>query len=435
MTFSDNSDHLNDSGDLPSVPETPARRDDSPWWAAASPGTQTQPATPADAPFDGQTIAPAPLPARSPWRRRGLAAAAVVAISLGSGTAGAVIAREAGPSSTAAASIGAPAAPAALSSSTSPTQSLAKVAAAVAPSVVSITVESQSGSGEGSGIVLDTDGTILTNNHVVEGAAGGAGKLTVKLSDGRSAAATIVGRDPSTDLAVIRVSGLTGLTAATLGNSSSLHVGDTVLAIGSPLGLDGSVTSGIVSALHRQVRLGSSEQSNPFGSGTAQTQASVGDAIQTDAAVNPGNSGGALVDVNGRVVGVNSAIATLGSTGGGQSGSIGLGFAIPVDEAKTVAGALIAGKTPERAVLGVSVADSPDGGALIASVNPGSAAEAAGLKEGDVVTSFGGAQIGDGSDLSAAVRSHKVGEKVKLTLTRNGSTTTLTATLGSANAA
>jgi putative serine protease PepD len=209
-----------------------------------------------------------------------------------------------------------------VASSSGSTSQLAAVAAAVQPSVVSVLVESMSQSGEGSGVVLSSDGYILTNNHVVEG----ANTIRVQLADGRTVAATVVGTDASKDIAVIKASGVSGLTPATLGTSSSLQVGDAVLAIGSPLGLDNTVTAGIVSALHRDL------------SGSS-TSTAISDAIQTDAAINPGNSGGALVDTNGHVVGINAMIATTSS----QAGNIGVGFAIPIETAKAVADQLISG--------------------------------------------------------------------------------------------
>jgi len=316
-----------------------------------------------------------------------------------------------------------------------PTEALAKVAAAVQPSVVSITVTASGQSDEGSGILLRSNGTILTNNHVVAAAANGAGSIAVKLADGRTAAATIVGRDPSTDLAVIAAKGLSGLTPATLGSSSSVHVGDTVLAIGSPLGLEGSVTAGIVSALHRTVDLSSDQQQDPgnlLGQNNSPSAASVSDAIQTDAAINPGNSGGPLVDDSGRVIGINTAIASLGSGLSGQSGSIGVGFAIPVEEAKSVADALIAGQTPRHAVLGVSISDAPSGGALIDSVQASSGAAAAGLRAGDVVTGIDGTTVTSGNGLAAAVRAHRPGDTVTVHFTRGGAPRTATVTLGTA---
>jgi putative serine protease PepD len=349
-----------------------------------------------------------------------VALAAVAAVSAAAGATGAVVAtRGDGTTGTTGVVTGSPQT---VSGGSSPTEQLAKVAAAVQPSVVSILVTGQSGSDEGSGVIVRSDGTVLTNNHVVEAAAAG-GTITVKRSDGSTASATIVGRDPSADLAVIKMSGVSGLPVATLGSSSDLHVGDTVLAIGSPLGLEGSVSSGIVSALHRTVSL--NDQSNPF----AQTQSSsLGDAIQTDAAINPGNSGGALVDASGRIVGINTAIATAGT-----NGSIGVGFAIPIDEAKRVMDDLIAGKTPTHAVLGVNVSDAQTGnGALIQAVVAGSAAAKAGLQAGDIVTRIGDTAIGSSSALAAAVRSHQPGDKVEVRYLRAGKAGSVTVTLASA---
>ena len=208
-----------------------------------------------------------------------------------------------------------------------------KVAATVLPSVVKITVISPQGSGSGSGIILSSDGEILTNNHVAEGAQGG--RMTVSFDDGTTAPATIVGTDPLTDLAVIKAKGVSGLTPATLGHSDQLDVGEGVVAIGSPFGLDATVTTGIVSALHRPVSVGESQ-------GTATTYP----AIQTDAAINPGNSGGPLVNMRGEVVGINSSIRSAATTSG-QAGSIGLGFAIPIDNALPVVDQLRKGETPD----------------------------------------------------------------------------------------
>jgi putative serine protease PepD len=217
---------------------------------------------------------------------------------------------------------------------------------------------------------------------------------------------------------VIRAQGVSGRTPATLGQSSALHVGDTVLALGSPLGLDGSVTSGIVSALDRTITLGGGDRA-----------ATAVPAIQTDAAINPGNSGGPLVDARGRVVGITTAIAT---TGGRQAGNIGLGFAIPIDSAKRIADSLAAGRQPEHGALGVQVTDAPDGGALVSRVTDGSAAADAGLRAGDVVTAVGNTQVTDGTELSAAVRAHAPGDRVTVTYTRGGETRRATVTLGTA---
>jgi len=364
------------------------------------------------------------------WRRRTIAAGAIAAVAIGSGTTGAALAGHfATPTVTTV--VTAPA-PVALTSSAASTQQLAKVAAAVQPSVVSIIVTAANGSSEGSGILLRSDGTILTNNHVVAAAANSGGSIRVKFAGGKTAAATIVGRDPSTDLAVIHASGSSAFRPATLGSSANLHVGDAVLAIGSPLGLDGSVTAGIVSALHRTVGLGDSgSQQSPNGPSGQQSgsTAAVGDAIQTDAAINPGNSGGPLVDVSGAVVGVNTAIASLGDS---SSGNIGVGFAIPVDEAKSVAEQLMAGKTPQHALLGVQITDGPSGGAAITSVSADGSAARAGLRSGDVITKVGDTPIEDASGLAAAVRSHRPDERVTVSYSRNGKLETTTVTFGSA---
>jgi putative serine protease PepD len=306
--------------------------------------------------------------------------------------------------------------------------SVQQVAAKVLPSVVQIQQIAGNEGGEGSGVVLSSDGLILTNNHVVAGAAGGAGKLTVTLKDGTSASATIVGRDPSSDIAVIKMANQSALTPITIGSSSNLSVGQDVVAVGSPLGLAGTVTSGIVSALNRPVRA----------SGEASGQSSVLDAIQTDAAINPGNSGGALVNMNGELIGINSAIASLGgsSSTSTQSGSIGLGFAIPVDQAQRVAQELIAKGQATQAVLGVSVTDnssraaSTNSGATIAAVTPGGAADKAGITADSVVTKLDDRVIPDGDSLVAAIRSHVPGDTVTLTIKdRSGATRTVQVTL------
>jgi putative serine protease PepD len=314
-----------------------------------------------------------------------------------------------------------------------PTESLAKVAKAVMPTVVSITVETGSGGDEGSGIVLRSDGTILTNNHVVAPAVTDGGTISVKFSNGKTAAAKIVGRDPTVDLAVIKADGVSGITPASLGSSKNLNVGDTVLAIGSPLGLDGSVTAGIVSSLHRTVDLGTQEAPLDGGTstGAAAPDASVGDAIQTDAAINPGNSGGALVDSRGRVVGINTAIASTGSSSdsGAQSGNIGVGFAIPIDEASIVATQLINGQVPKHALIGVQISDDTNGGAILSSVSSGGPAAKAGLKSGDVVTRVDSTSVPDAASLAAIVRAHQPGDTVTVQYTRNGTPHTTTVTL------
>jgi putative serine protease PepD len=397
------------------------------WWVDPTGEDPTPAARPTgeDAP---QSAVPAP---RSAWPRRLVAGGVLAAVAVGSGVTGAAVANQFAPTKTVTVTSAAPASTVESRTST-PTEPLAKVAAAVQPSVVSITVTGNGLSDEGSGIILRADGTILTNNHVIAAAAGG-GAITVKFFNGKSAAATILGRDPTTDLAVIKASGVSGLTPATLGSSASVHVGDTVLAIGSPLGLEGSVTAGIVSALHRAVSLSSEQPQGPgnlFGQQQPTTPtAGVGDAIQTDAAINPGNSGGPLVDDQGRVIGINTAIASLGGAGSGQSGSIGVGFAIPIDEASSIANQLIAGKTPSHALLGVQVTDAQNGGALISAAVSGGAAAAAGLRSGDVITGVDSTAIHSADDLTAAIRSHQPGDRVTIHYTRGGQAHTAVVTL------
>lgn len=304
--------------------------------------------------------------------------------------------------------------------SSRPSGSIASVAAAVLPTVVQIEERNAQGGGTGSGFVVRQDGYILTNNHVVAGAADGAGTLTVTFQDGTTKSATIVGRDLSYDLAVVKVDG-TGLKTATLGNSSGVVVGDSSIAIGSPLGLEGTVTSGIVSALNRPVTAGGSGESSYIS------------AIQTDAAINPGNSGGPLVDAQGKVIGVNSAIASLGQgQAGGQSGSIGLGFAIPVNQAKRVADEIIATGHATHPIIGVSVDMRYAGpGAQITEITPNGPAAKAGIKPGDVITKVDGHAVANATEMIVAVRSHAPGETVSVTVGSGGSARDVQLTLGS----
>jgi putative serine protease PepD len=296
--------------------------------------------------------------------------------------------------------------------------SVEDVAAQVLPSVVSISIDSQFGSGTGSGVIISSDGQILTNNHVAEAGENG-GNLTVTFSDGTTADAEVVGLDPITDLAVIQAQDVSGLTPAELGSSDDLQVGEQVVAIGSPLGLDGTVTTGIVSALDRPVTAGDRQTNG---------QAATIDAIQTDAPINPGNSGGPLVNMSGQVVGINSAIATTGS-----EGSIGLGFSIPIDQARPIAEELAETGQATHAMIGVSIGDARGDtrGAAIQAVEPGSAAADAGLQEGDVVTKIDDRLITDGTSLVAAARSYRPGDTVTLTYVRGGETQTAEVTLGS----
>jgi putative serine protease PepD len=320
-----------------------------------------------------------------------------------------------------------------------PSGSVEKVAASVLPSVVKINVTGSSGSGSGSGIILRADGTILTNNHVVS-VAGDSGSITVNFNDGKTVKATVVGTDPVTDVAVIRAEGVSALTPATIGKSDDLAVGQSVVAIGSPYGLNSTVTSGIVSALNRPVSVSTAEEQAPQFPGFGQPQQGPADlsttypAIQTDAAINPGNSGGPLVDMSGRVVGVNSSIRTAdGSADSG--GSIGLGFAIPIDEVLPIVNQIVDGEKPTHARLAVSVSDvqgdSLTQGAELQEVQSGGAADKAGLEKGDVITKVDDQVIDSSESLVATIRGHRPGEKVTLTYVRDGQTRTTTATLGS----
>ena len=287
--------------------------------------------------------------------------------------------------------------------------SVESVAQDVLPSVVKIDVTGAEGSGSGSGIVLDSGGMILTNNHVVESAVGGAGSLSVSFADGTTADAEILGTDPLTDTAVIRATGVSGLQAATIGTSANLGVGEGVVAIGSPFGLDATVTSGIVSALDRPVNVGSDDQGN----------STTYPAIQTDAAINPGNSGGPLVDMTGAVVGINSSIRTASSQTSGQSGSIGLGFAIPIDEVMPIVDQMAAGETPTHARLGIRISDSA-AGAVIEEVTAGSTAADADIQPGDVITSIGDQRITGADSLVATIRSYRPGDSASVTWQRGG---------------
>jgi len=303
-------------------------------------------------------------------------------------------------------------------------------AAKAAPSVVTIYVANGSNSGSGSGVVLTDDGYVLTNNHVVTLEGAGTGTVQVRTADGTLYDATVVGTDPASDLAVVKLDDASGLTPATFADSDKVQVGDVAVAIGAPLGLANTVTDGIISATDRAVATGST-----------QDDATVIDAIQTDAAINPGNSGGALVNGAGEVVGINSAIATVAAGVPGsqsQSGNIGVGFAIPSNTAQRIAQELIKNGSATRAFLGVSARTAGDDqnssvgtGAEIATIEPGSAAADAGLEVGDVVTAVGDRPVTTSTELTAAVRSQAPGEKVDLTVRRGNDTRTVQVTLGS----
>lgn len=372
--------------------------------------------------------------------RTGFAAAVLAASLLLGGTAGVAGAAAWTSSHDGSDTAGAPAADAGAdgdesitqTSSKAPKGSVEKVASTVLPSVVKIDVLGQQGSGSGSGVILSKDGQILTNNHVVEVAADG-GKLTVAFNDGSTAEAEVVGTDPLTDTAVIQAKGVSGLTPVSVGKSSELSVGQDVVAVGSPFGLESTVTSGIVSALDRPVNVGSDSQGN----------STTYPAIQTDAAINPGNSGGPLVDMEGNLVGINSSIRTASSTMSSEgAGSIGLGFSIPIDEVMPIVEQMLDGDAPTHAQLGISVADvGSDGaddsgaqvaaGAAVRSVNDGSTAGDAGLEKGDVITKVDQTRISGADSLVATIRSYRPGDEVELTYVRDGEEQTTKLELGS----
>ena len=392
------------------------------WWV----GGDTQQQTEADTtqtesqpwaaqlgqPLHDDTIGTTPgdvSPAKNTKNRTGLLVAGAAAIAMLAGATGGAVGYVAADSqapvvSSPIASGGGGSAPA--------DGSVGAVAAAVSPTVVNIST----GSGQGSGFIIQSDGYILTNDHVVSG----ADSLSVTFEDGSTASAELIGSNAGYDLAVIKV-GEDNLPVSTLGRSADVKVGDTAIAIGSPLGLQGTVTTGIVSALDRPVTAG------------GQGSTSFINAIQTDAAINPGNSGGPLVDGAGQVIGVNSAIASLGGGAGGQAGSIGLGFAIPIDTAQRIADELISTGSSSTPVIGAQIDSTADiDGARIAEVTPGGPADDAGLRSGDVVTELDGRAISDYTELVVAIRDKAVGDEVQLTVQRGSSTNDVTVTLGAA---
>jgi putative serine protease PepD len=374
-------------------------------------------------PYQPQYPMSPPPPQPAPRRGGRVVGAALLVGALaggGAGVGGAALYHEAGNSSTATnaplqigdtsnAKNGSGASPSAVVS-----QTTEAAAAKALPSVVKIYGTSQAESGSGSGIILTSNGQILTNNHVAELGANG-GKLAVSFNDGSTARATIVGRDPLTDLAVIQAQGVHNLHPATLGNSDSLSVGEQVIAVGSPFGLDSTVTTGVVSALNRPVTTQGEAANDPT---------TIFPAIQTDAAINPGNSGGPLIDDQGDVVGIDSAIQTTNTSPTGQGGSIGLGFAIPINDAIPIVQQLRQHETPTHARIGVTVGNAsnnlglPDG-ALVEKVAPGTAGAAAGLTKGDVITKVDNRLVTDSDSLVATVRSYRPGDTVTLTVMRS----------------
>lgn len=297
--------------------------------------------------------------------------------------------------------------------------SVAGLANRVLPSVVSITTQAGS---SGSGFIIDSSGYILTNNHVVEEAALAKAKIVVTLNNGKEFESSIVGRDASYDLAVLKIIA-NGLPALQFGDSDKVAVGDSVIAVGSPLGLSGTVTLGIISAKDRAVTAG--------GSGS---ESSFINALQTDAAINPGNSGGPLIDTTGAVIGVNSAIATLGGGLTSQAGSIGLGFAIPINQARKTANQLITTGKASYPVMGVSIDMNFAGpGAKVTTsdgaILPGGPAQKAGLKPGDLIIEFGGKVINTPDELIVAIRAKNIGDRVEVKFKRGSSTRTTTVVL------
>jgi putative serine protease PepD len=296
------------------------------------------------------------------------------------------------------------------------TGSIAEIADRTLPAVVSIFVEGETDAGSGSGFVIRPNGYILTNNHVVDVASDG-GSLTVVFQDGEQVEGTIVGTNVSYDLAVVKVD-RRGLPTVDLGDSGQVRVGDPAIAIGAPLGLDGTVTSGIVSAVDR-----------PVTAGESQDDASFINAIQTDAAINPGNSGGPLLDSDGAVIGVNSAIATLAI--GGEAGNIGLGFAIPSNSAKRIADEIITTGRSRTPLLGVQLDNQfSDAGARVSTVTPGSAADEAGLAAGDVILRIDERSIDDATELVVTVRSYAPGDRIEVGYERDGQDRETTLVLG-----
>ena len=300
--------------------------------------------------------------------------------------------------------------------------SVADIAKRVIPSVVSIEARAKDGGSTGTGFVIESNGYILTNNHVIASSAMSGGDIRVRLNDGFSYDAKVIGRDSSYDLAVIKIVA-PNLKALQFGDSDQVAVGDSVIAIGSPLGLSGTVTLGIISAKDRAVTAGENDAESAFIN-----------ALQTDAAINPGNSGGPLVNSTGAVIGVNSAIASLGTSFSGQTGSIGLGFAIPINQARKTADQLIKNGKATYPVMGISVDMNYSGdGAMIAktgvAIVPGGAAAKAGLKAGDIITAIDGRAVTSSEELIVAIRSHNVGEKIEVTYKRGGTSKTVTLTL------
>lgn len=441
-----NSQHEPVTAPLPTITDPAAMADPStidepdPRSGWAPSGTEAPPPTSPSPP--SPPLAPPP-PADEPTQHRPggvvrLAAVAVLAAVLASGGTFAVT-RYAIPASSA------PAAATTRSNGLTAPQVLQNSAAApdwtatakaVGPSVVSITVASQQAQGQGSGVIIDNQGHILTNNHVATGAGPGAA-ISVTLPDSRTFDATITGTDPQTDLAALQLKNPpTDLIPISVGDSAALTVGQPVMAVGNPLGLSGTVTTGVISALNRPVTTQATGGSPGQPRGSAATNAVVTSAIQTSAAINPGNSGGALIAADGKLIGINSSIASLGASSGGQSGNIGIGFAIPVNEARSIATQLIATGTAQHAYIGISTRDTTvtAGGskrhaALIQSVSAGTPAASAGLQQGDAVIAIDGQPVDSSESLVASVHVRNVGDTVTVTVIRGAQQQDLKVTL------
>ncbi|MFJ5708921.1 S1C family serine protease [Streptomyces sp. NPDC093105] len=416
---------------LPPVPPTPAAAAPAPEPAVAAAGGGAWPPAPPAVPAWGEPV-PAPPVEPAPRKRSGGLVAAVLVAALVAGGIGGGIGywaaqrEDAGPASTTVSSGEAPA------SFKREPGTVAAVAAKALPSVVTIQAKSgdaQGDGGTGTGFVYDQEGHIVTNNHVVASAAEG-GTLSATFSDGRTYDAEVVGRAEGYDVAVLKLKEAPkGLKPLPLGDSDKVAVGDSTIAIGAPFGLSNTVTTGIISAKNRPVASGDGGGSNSYMS-----------ALQTDASINPGNSGGPLLDAGGAVIGINSAIqSTGGGFGQSQAGSIGLGFAIPVNQAKAVAEQLIKTGKPVYPVIGATVNMNDKGeGATIAqqgaggtaSVTPNGPAAKAGLRAGDVITGFGDHPIDSGPSLISEIWTHKPGDSVEITYERDGKEAKTTVVLG-----
>jgi putative serine protease PepD len=346
--------------------------------------------------------------------RNRLAAAVTVAALAGGGAGAGAVALTHGSSQTTTSAVAAPT----VANVATATLSVGQIAKSSLASVVEVDAtqtaspspfpgQGGSGTAQGTGFIYDTKGNIVTNEHVVSGSS----SVNVKLSDGSTYKATVVGTDPSTDLAVLHINAPSSkLVPLALGDSSKVSVGDGVVAIGNPFGLDGSVTSGIVSALNREI--------------VAPDNTPIEGAIQTDAAINHGNSGGPLIDLQGKVIGVTSQIQ---SDSGGNDG---VGFAVPSNTVSSIASQLISTGKAQHALLGVSVKTATTGGVTVSQVSSGSAASSAGLKNGDVITAVDGTTVATAEKLRAIIAGHLPGDTITLTVQRGGSSQTLKATLG-----